>query len=86
MEDQASSETAPRGKGSIMITRDPKSLYPLELHAGQIDQDHKNTGPYEDSELSSAQLDHGLTGGVSETPTDEAHSPCPGDNPLAEAS
>ncbi|KZS01428.1 Uncharacterized protein APZ42_001919 [Daphnia magna] len=74
-----------RGKGSIMITRDPKSLYPLELHAGQIDDDHRNTGPYEDSELSQTQIDQGLTGGVSEIPTDEAHSPLPGDKPLAEA-
>ncbi|XP_045025137.1 uncharacterized protein LOC123469858 [Daphnia magna] len=55
------------------------------LHAGQIDDDHQNTGPYEDSELSRTQLDQGLTGGVSEIPTDEAHSPRPGDNPLAEA-
>ncbi|KAK4024775.1 hypothetical protein OUZ56_010254 [Daphnia magna] len=73
-----------RGKGSTMITRDPKSLYPLELHAGQIDDDHRNTGPYEDSELSSTQLDQGPTGGVSEIPTDEAHSHRPGANPLAE--
>ncbi|KAK4037439.1 hypothetical protein OUZ56_029472 [Daphnia magna] len=65
-----------RGKESIMITRDPKSLYPLELHAGQIDEDHRNTGPYEDNQ--------GLTGGVSKIPTDEAHSHHPGANPLAE--
>ncbi|XP_032790475.2 uncharacterized protein LOC116927549 [Daphnia magna] len=73
-----------RGIGSTMITRDPKSLYPLELHAGQIDDDHRNTGPYEDSELSSTQLDQGPTEGVSEIPMDEAHSHRQGANPLAE--
>lgn len=66
-----------RGKGSIMVKRDLKSLYPLELNAGQIDDDHRNKGPYEDSEQSQAQLDLGLKGEVLEIPTDEAHCPRP---------
>ncbi|KAK4037502.1 hypothetical protein OUZ56_029535 [Daphnia magna] len=60
-----------------MITRDTKTLYPLELHAVKIDDDHQNTRSYEASEHSKAQLDLGLAGGVSEIPTDEAHNPRP---------
>ncbi|KAI9553773.1 hypothetical protein GHT06_019037 [Daphnia sinensis] len=63
-----------RGVGSITVTRDPRCLYSLELHAGQIDDDHTHLGPFKENEAPLTELDESLTGGVSETPTSGAHS------------
>ncbi|XP_057369923.1 uncharacterized protein LOC130691034 [Daphnia carinata] len=60
------------GVGSTPIYRDMKTLFPLELHAGQIDNDPSNIDPFPSDQNpiseseSDSDLDSGPTGGVSE--------------------
>ncbi|XP_057372195.1 uncharacterized protein LOC130693086 [Daphnia carinata] len=69
-----------KGVGSTPIYRDMKNLFPLELHAGQIDDGPSNTAPFppdrnppSDSD-SDSELDDGPTGGVSENLTADPQS------------
>ncbi|KAI9557333.1 hypothetical protein GHT06_017161 [Daphnia sinensis] len=60
-----------RGKGSTTIFRYIQCLYPLELHAGQIDPDHTDVRPFTEQNTGSAsdsELDDGPTREVLENP------------------